>query len=45
MSVKLMIFPSDKKQGACDDVFTVGEAKKALEFHQAQSGHILRHMR
>ena len=38
MSVKMAVFPSDKKQGPCDQVFAVEEAKKALNFHQGLDG-------
>ena len=39
MSVKMTVFPSDKKQGPCDQVFAVEEAKKALNFHQGLNGY------
>ena len=39
MSVKMTVFPSDKKQGPCDQVFAVEEAKKALNFHQGLEGY------
>ena len=39
MSVEMTVFPSDKKQGPCDQVFSVEEAKKALAFHKKLDGY------
>lgn len=39
MSVEMTVFPSDKKQGPCDLVFSVEEAKKALAFHKKLAGY------
>ena len=32
-------FASDKKKGACDDLFSVKEAEKALAFHSSLNGY------
>ena len=39
MNARITAFASDKKKGACDDLFSVKEGEKALAFHSSLKGY------